>query len=290
MELEYSKKEKIVGSFILIIVTLIFIIIVIIGRGKDWFETYISYYTTFNESYNLKVNAPVKLFKADIGKVKKITLSGNGVKVNLLILDDFASRIRKDTFVTVESPTFIGSEYISVYPSDANSPLIPEEGEILSKEKRSIADVMNEFQIGDTAKKLIKAIQDFSSMIETINDPTGPLLSVLEKVDNIFANLEEISRKVNYGRGTIGGLINSREALDSIDGAVSSIKIILSNFEKGSHDVPEITRSAIEGIAEIREGVENIDRVVKSLQDSFLIKSNLPREAKEENIDAGLRQ
>ncbi|MCJ7616946.1 MAG: hypothetical protein MUO43_10470, partial [Desulfobacterales bacterium] len=69
MEVDYNKKEKIVGTFVIGIVILMLTMLIIIGRGKDWFKTYIIYYTTFEESYNLKENAAVKLYKADIGKV-----------------------------------------------------------------------------------------------------------------------------------------------------------------------------------------------------------------------------
>ena len=49
-----------------------------IGRGQGLFKKYVTYYTTFNESYNLQTNAAVKLFKTDIGKVKQITLAKEG--------------------------------------------------------------------------------------------------------------------------------------------------------------------------------------------------------------------
>jgi len=73
MELDFSKKEKIVGTFMITVTVLLLVTVVIIGRGKDWFKTYIRYYTVFDEGYNLQPDTPVKLFSADIGKVKDIT-------------------------------------------------------------------------------------------------------------------------------------------------------------------------------------------------------------------------
>ena len=57
MEMEFSRIERLVGMFIIGVFMLLLATLVIIGRGKDWFETYITYYTTFNESYNLQENA-----------------------------------------------------------------------------------------------------------------------------------------------------------------------------------------------------------------------------------------
>ena len=42
-----------------------------IGRGKDWFRSYVHYYTILDETYNLTVDAAVKMSKADIGKVRE---------------------------------------------------------------------------------------------------------------------------------------------------------------------------------------------------------------------------
>ena len=147
MDMEFSRIERLVGVFVIGVSMLLLATLVIIGRGKDWFETYITYYTTFNESYNLQENAAVKLFKTDIGTVKKITLEKNRVRVKLVILEKYASRIRQDALAVVESPTLIGSEYISIIPGSAQAPLIPEQGEISSREKRSLTDIFADFEV-----------------------------------------------------------------------------------------------------------------------------------------------
>jgi hypothetical protein len=50
-----------------------------------------------------------------------------------------------------------------------------------------------------------------------------------------------------------------------------------------------VTSAAREGIREIREGVEDVDRVVQSLQRNIIIRSNLPAEPESMEMDAGLR-
>ena len=327
----------IVGVAILLLTT-----VIIIGRGKDWFKTNIIYYTTFDESYNLQENAAVKLYNADIGKVKDITLVGDKVKVKLAILEEHAFRIRTDSIAVVTSPTFIGSEYVSIQPGSADAPLIPEGGEIKSIEKKSINDILAEFQVQKTAKMFVKAVQDFSEMTQSMRDPHGPLFTAIDNANKALSHFEKIARDIQDGKGTVGGIIKSRVLLETIlddlnklgdiledigkvsaktpgtidkvqdslatikagltesvirikkilkkiDESVDKLKAILSNIEQGSYDVPEVTHSAKEGIQAIRDGVENIDKVVKSLQKNFFIRRNIPAEPLGENIDAGLR-
>lgn len=296
MELDFNKKEKTAGIFIIGIAILLLATVIIIGRGKDWFKTYITYYTAFEESYNLMVDTPVKLFNADIGKVKDITPVGNKVKVTLIILKDYQSRIRTDSVATVESPTLIGSEYISIIPGSKDAPLIPQEGDIPSRAKRSIADLLNEFQVEKTIKMVVDAVQEISRIVLLLRDPEGPLFAALDNANKTLAHIEIITRDISSGKGTFGNIVKSRDLLDHIhqnldkvEDAVDTLKTILSNIEKGSHDIPKVTQSATKGIHEIRSAVEDIDEVVQSLKQNFLIRSNLPPETKAENVDAGLR-
>jgi phospholipid/cholesterol/gamma-HCH transport system substrate-binding protein len=324
MELDFSKKEKVVGTFMISVAALLLVTVVIIGRGKDWFKTYITYYTVFDEGYNLQIDTPVKLFSADIGKVKDITLVGDKVRVKLKILDDFKSRIRTDSVATVKSPTLIGSEYISIIPGGKNAPLIPVEGEIPSRPGKSITNYLEEFQVEKTAKMIIETAQEISRIVKIMRDPKGPLFSAFDHANNTLGHLEKITGDIASGKGTVGGIIKSRALLDhihrnldkvgddlaalekietgmlenipsiknivkDIEEAARTLNVILANLEKGSHDIPRVTRSSAQGIHEIREAVDNIDKVVTSLKKNFLIKPNLPPEPEAENIDARIR-
>lgn len=324
MDLDFDIREKIVGTFIICIAILLLGTIVMIGRGKDWFKTYIPYYTTLDESYNLQKNAPVKLFNTEIGKVEKIALMGDKVKIDLLILENFASRIRADAVIMIKSPTLIGSEYISITPGKKNSSLIPRGGLIPSRPKKSVADYLDEFEVEKTGKMLIEAIQEISEIVNILRDPHGPLFTALDNANKSLANMEKITSAIQSGEGTVGGILKSRSLLNQIhkilellennlvtfekietgvlgnipeikkiiidlQEAVKTLKTILSNIEIGSQNVPEVIQTTTEGIGEIRDTVESINKVIHSVQKNFLIKPNLPEEPDAENVDAGLR-
>ena len=345
MDTNYTKAEKSVGIFIIGTILLLLTTVVILGRGKDWFAEEVIFYTSFKESYNLQVNAAVKLFKADIGKVRKISIGEDNVNVELAILARYASRIRQDSVAVVDSPTFIGSEYISIIPGNASSPKIPVGGMIPSVEKKSIADVLKEFEVEKTALLAVRTIQEVSDLVAMIKDPQGPLLTTLAHIERTSRNLQQITDRIDQGQGTLGSLVASRELVDRVltnldrthallddiqataaqgpdvmdqvrdnlatiqtagSGVVENIQslteileearrsieifqTILADMKKGSQDIPRITASTKEGIREIREGVENIDRVVKSLQRNVIIRSNLPGDPVSMDTDAGIR-
>ncbi len=239
MDMEFSRLERLVGIFIIGVSMLLLSTLVIIGRGKDWFETYITYYTTFNESYNLQENAAVKLFKADIGSVKKITLEKDRVRVKLAIQEQYASRIRQDAVAVVESPTLIGSEYISIIPGSAQSPLIPEQGEIPSREKRSITDIFAEFEVEKTAKMVVKAIQDISEVAQYLSNPQGPLRTTLDNFQKTSGHVEQISSDLRAGKGPMGTVLKSDDLLKQILHNVERMGAILDSIHAATARAPE---------------------------------------------------
>lgn len=345
METSYSKAEKSVGLFVVGITILLLTTVVILGRGKDWFAEEVTFYTSFKESYNLQVNAAVKLFKADIGKVKRISLGEDNVNVQLAILSKYASRIRQDSVAVVDSPTLIGSEYISIVPGAPDAPKIPVGGMIPSIEKKSISDIFKEFEVEKTAMLAVRTIRELADLMVLMKDPQGPLLTSLANIEKTSTHLAQITGSIMQGQGSLGSIVASRELVDGVllnlekvngllddiratstrgpvimdqvsdnlatiqtagtgvvenvqalkgileeaRGSLETIQLILENLKQGSQDIPRVTATARDGIREIREGVENIDRVVQSLQRNIIIRSNLPDEPLSMDTDAGIR-
>lgn len=258
MELEFETKEKVVGFFVIVIFFLLLLTVVLIGHGKGWFKSYVTYYMTLKETYNLQENAPVKLHNAEIGKVKDIRLIKDKVRVQVDILEEYASRIRKNTIAMVESPTFIGSEYVAIIPGEGNAALVPAGGEIQSVPKRSISDILREFEVEKTAKKLIKAVQDISEVAQILRDPNGPLFTAMKEINKTLGNVAKISEGIEEGKGTVGGILKSRDLFENIEKSTARIEIILKNVEQASSKAPAIMDNA-------NNAVENLTIMTKKL-------------------------
>jgi phospholipid/cholesterol/gamma-HCH transport system substrate-binding protein len=267
MQLEYKKREKIVGLFVIVVVTLLVSTIIMIGRGQNWFKKYVSYYTTFNESYNLQPNAAVKLYKTDIGKVKKIILVKDRVRVVLEIFEEYAPRIRVDSVASVESPTFIGDEYVSITPGSKSRRVILEGEEVRSIEKKSLAKVLAEFEIEKTSKMMIEAFQDFSEIIKELRDPKGPLLSSLNHLNSIFEEIEA-------GRGTLGSVVKSRELIDSVIQRLDKVSGILNHVDQAAAKAPTTMDTLNAGLVTVEKAgngvvarIEDTKRILAEVEE-----------------------
>ncbi len=305
MELVYRRREKIVGVFVLGVIILLFSMVVLIGRGKNWFEAHVDYYAIFEESYNLQKNSAVKLQKADVGRVKKIVPTGNKVRVDIAVLKRYQPQITRGSRVTVKSPTIIGDEYLAIEMGDPDGQVLPEGARIKSLPKKSITDILNEFEVEETARKLVAAVQNISELTEALKDPQGPLQKGLKDLETTLANVAVASNRapetmenvnttlVTYhkiGQEVHYNMDDIKKLLKSVEESLQRLKTTLANVEDASYDVPRITDSTRQGIEEIRLTLDETDRIVQSLQKNFLIRGNLPPEPEIKKIDAGLRQ
>ncbi|MBF0117301.1 MAG: MCE family protein [Desulfobacterales bacterium] len=316
MDQNFTKKEQIVGVFILSILVLSIATVLVIGLAKDWFQSYVTYYVMFKESYNLQENAPVKLYKADIGKVKKITPEEDKVRIKLVILQKHAKKIRTDSIATVESPTFIGSEYISIKPGKASSQIIEEGREIPSQEKKSIFDFIEEFQIGKIGKAIAGTAQDIAELAKNLREPVYNFQKIISRIEKdeelilsnvklILGNIEKASKLapklMDQMQTNLSGIKDIevdthysikqiKNILKGVEENLNLLKVTLTNIEKSSYDVPKITKGATERINEARQVLEKLDNISQAVQKNFIIRNNLPEKPEPINIDAGLRK
>jgi phospholipid/cholesterol/gamma-HCH transport system substrate-binding protein len=243
--------------------------VAVVGRGKNWFRKHVVFYTTFDEGYNLVSGSRVKLLGTDIGSVVEVGLSeSNQARIKIRVLADYAPRIRANSVATVESPTVIGSEYININPGTTKAPPIPPEGEIPTREKKKLTEYLEEYEIGAKLENIGKILQDLAQITGQLKDPQGPLLGTL-------GSLNQISKTVDAGEGSLGRLVRSDELHRQIQDELNAIARLVatlqetaehlaragSNIEEGSKNVEKSTREAPEMVDKVQELLDRLLRV-----------------------------
>ena len=305
MRLQYSTMERMTGAFILLTLIVFLFTVAVVGRGKNWFRKHVVYYTAFEEGYNLVSGSRVKLLGTDIGSVTDVLLTtGNKVKVQVKVLAEYASRIRANSVATVESPTVIGSEYINIRPGSSKAAVIPPEGMIPTKEKKKFTEYLEQYEIGAKLEHIGKILEDLALITDQLKDPKGPFFGT-------FSNLQQITGTVEAGEGSLGRLIKSDELYEHMDTFVATLQETADhlvragvNIEKGSEHLEKATREGPEMVdktqelldrllkvqvilekvmtevpeisAQAREGMQEVNRILDSVKENFLIRPNLP--------------
>ena len=305
MRLQYSTMERMTGAFILLTLIVFLFTVAVVGRGKNWFRKHVVYYTTFEEGYNLVSGSRVKLLGTDIGSVTDVGLSkDNKVKVRVRVLAEYASRIRANSVAIVESPTVFGSEYINIKPGTSKAAVIPPEGLIPTKEKKKFTEYLEEYELGAKLEHIGKILEDLAQITDQLKDPKGPFFGT-------FGNLQQITGAVEAGDGSLGRLIKSDELYEHMDTFVATLQETAdhlvragANIEDGSEHLEKAAREGPEMVdktqelldrllrvtvilekvmtevpeisAQAREGMQEVNRILDSVKENFLIRPNLP--------------
>ncbi|MEW6264755.1 MAG: MlaD family protein [Thermodesulfobacteriota bacterium] len=309
MTLKFTFMERMAGLLILLAFLSVLLTVVAVGRGQNWFRQHNTYWAVYKEGYNLQPGVKVKLLRTDIGQVTEVALTEeNLVKVTMRILATYSSRIRADSKAAIESPTFIGSEYISIIPGSFQEAMIPPGGQIPAIEQKKISDYVEEFELKHKLQVIEQTMEKVASLIKQLEDPTGPLMGSL-------SNVREVTGSIASGQGTLGRLVKEDElygkliaelkTLDRILAAaevamksvryitgkaagqaktdpagqkdvVTQVRGILEKIERISleleatvKDVPEISQQA-------RQGLRDVNQILESVKKNFLIRGNLP--------------
>lgn len=304
MRLQYSTMERMTGAFILLTLLIFLFTVAVVGRGKNWFRKHVVFYTTFEEGYNLVSGSRVKLLGTDVGSVVEVSLTENNqARVKIRVLADYAPRIRTNSVATVESPTVIGSEYINIIPGTPYAPSIPPEGEIPTKEKKKLMEYLEEYEVGEKLENIGKILEDLAQITGTVGAGKGSL-GRLVKSDELYQQirdeLDAIGRFVATLQQTADHLARAgakieegsihvekatREAPEMVDKVQELLDRLLrvnALMEKAMTEVPEISTQA-------REGMREVNLILESVKENFLIRPNLPPSPESESHGLEIR-
>jgi phospholipid/cholesterol/gamma-HCH transport system substrate-binding protein len=179
------------------------------------------YTALFPSVSGLVINANVEVAGVPVGRVEKIGLEEGMAKVWMKIGQ---AQIHADAEAAVKTHGVLGDKYIEVKPGSPDVPLLPPGAEItnvrsapdmdqvftsLESAARGMADLgksLHEAVGGEEGRNKIKEIvtnleEASAGLKEMVHDNKG-------KVNDIVANLDDITTKVKTGEGSLGKLVN----------------------------------------------------------------------------------
>ncbi len=267
----YTRAEKLGGFFLLLSLISAAILILVIGQGRGWFARHYPYLVRFPQSYNLQPGAAVKMFNTEIGKVTGLRITRfrdeNQVVVTLLVKAEYRDLIRLDSVAVVESPTILGSEYLSISPGTYGYPPIEPHGTIPSRAKKTLADYLEELQPEETLQKAKQFVANLTYLSERLKEHEQKLLTTLNNFDAILETLLQ-------AKGSLGELLVKKDFYHRLDQAANRIENILKNSEvltknlrQASEEVPGLAQGLGQELAKVKVILADLERASGKLPD-----------------------
>jgi len=119
----------------------------------------------------------------------------------------------------------------------------------------------------DDVTNIIANLSEFSETLNKIGDTNredirGIISNVRkasEKMEVLIAGINDITSKINQGKGSIGKLVNEEETVDNLNKALASLKTITDKINRGEGSIGKLINED--------ETVENINTSLVSIND-----------------------
>lgn len=225
--------RTVVGVFNLAIVALLLVGIVLVGRGRRWFEKMAVLEVTFPAAHAavLRVGVPVRLAGDAVGKVAAAVRAGELIRSRLEIGAAARETLRADARAQLRVPIagLVGDLAISLDPGSAPAPW--PEGRVMAGEAEGDPAV----KAGETVDRVRAQVPALLERTQAILDKTDALLGQVERaravddVDRLVRSLDRLALTVERERAIAhasGSLARLEELLRGLrDGKGSAGKL-----------------------------------------------------------------
>jgi phospholipid/cholesterol/gamma-HCH transport system substrate-binding protein len=222
--------------------------------GVERFQRGLHVNALFNTAQELKVGDRVKMAGVEIGRVEKISLAENKVKVIMKVHRD--ANVKTDSTAAIKFAGLLGQNFVSLEFGSASAPPAVEDTYLPTTEQPDLSVIMQ--KMDNVASGVEKLTSSFTG--DKIENLIGPLTDFI-KANNApltaaIANLQSVSAQIAQGKGTVGRLIAD-------DSLFTSAQNLLTNFQEAGAEIKLTIADAHKIVDDINGGQGSIGKLVK---------------------------
>ena len=213
--------ETKLGIFVVLAIFAAVLIIETLG-GAEFLHSGYHVSALFDTAQDLKVGNSVKMAGVEIGRVEKITLADQKVKVTMKLNSDAV--VKTDSKAVIKFTGLMGQNFVAV---DFGSPDAPRavDGVVLSTEEQPDLNAIMT-KLDNAASGIQNLTKSFTG--DKIDNLLGPLTDLIRQnsahISMTFSNIQNISSQIASGQGTVGRLIYDQSLYNSAMVTVASLQ------------------------------------------------------------------
>lgn len=268
MQEGFTRREKLVGFFLLAMIIITMVTLLVIAQGKGWFQPQKTFLIKFKQGYNLRQGSLVKMFNTEIGKVTGMRVSRvmdeNQVEITVKVLAEYGDLIRQDSIAEVVSPTLIGSEYVEISPGSSGYPPIQDYGTIPSQARKGMTESIAEFFNAERIQQFQTILSNFTQFSEQLKNHEKAWLTTVKHLDEIMVALLE-------AQGTMGQLLMKQDFYSRLNESLAQVDRVLKEAQNIAGDLKPAAKAVaqevetLKGIlADIKEGAQEFPGLMDS--------------------------
>lgn len=192
----------------------------------------------FETVQDLKQGDAVKMAGVQIGRVDKIEIQDNKVRVTMAINAD--APVKTDSMASIRFTGLMGQNFVNVDFGTAAAPHIIDGSVLKTAEQPDLNAIMA--KLNDAASGIQNAMKGFTG--DSINNLLGPLTDLIKansgNLSATVTNIESITGQIAKGQGTVGKLIydqslynSAMDTVSNLQSAVASAQLMFNSVTNG---------------------------------------------------------
>jgi len=194
-------------------------------------------YTHIESAAGLDKNSPVRIAGVEVGKVESIVLDGTKAKVTLRL--PLNVKIPAGSKLFVKSAGLLGEKYIEIAPGPGPG-VVQADAQV--EEGGPSVDVDRVLTQLSTIGEDIKSVTH--SLSQSLGGKEGEksLREIVAGAQDTIANLEDITRSIDRGQGTIGKLVKDETLYRQTQETVANLNQVAKSIEKGEGTLGKLVK------------------------------------------------
>lgn len=244
-----------VGIFFVLGLILIYAVYSVIGSKSLGGDTGYVLTAEFDNLRTLTSGADVRMAGVRIGEVTGTSLIEGRGQVTFSV--DPSISIPDDSVAQIVMASLLGQNYLSVAYGQSTTTLA-EGDQILAEASPDFNEILGEVQrLGEKLNSIADGFSGFGDtgmgdLFTNLNDLVDENRT---RFDTVMTNLEELTTKLNTGKGTLGKLINE-------DGMYTELLSVVEEFRSASGDMQEALAGAREIMDKVQAGEGTLGRLL----------------------------
>jgi len=252
-------REVKVGLLVVLAFIVLGVSVFLVSERKNLFTLKNRYSIQFATVGGLAPGSPVQLDGVNIGSVQNIVLPEQVEQKMLTVWISadrrYAARIRGDSLARIKTLGLLGDKYIDISSGSPNTELIPSGGAIPAAPPTDVERLIATG--GDAVENMVAISYSLRSILERMEAGQGILGELTTDSEagkrakdallNVLGAMDEISRQVQSGNGTLARLINDDALAIKLEGSVDRLDGLLADLREGEGALPVLLNDPTTG-------------------------------------------
>jgi phospholipid/cholesterol/gamma-HCH transport system substrate-binding protein len=230
-----------VGLMSMVALVLLVILILLMTGADNPFEKKATLYTYMTDSAAMTEGSGVRLNGISIGKVKKISFTGDrdntrAVRMLLAVDQKYVALIPDDSQIGFSAENVLGAKFLNIRRGVSPRPVHDGSTIVARDEKDFLEVVQSAMPLLDSLQSILARIDKVVAQVESGHGSIGKLIfdeELYHRTNAVLGDIQTVTAAVREGKGTVGRLLYDDGLYTDLRRTINRMDSLAAGLERG---------------------------------------------------------